>query len=71
MNLFAKLRAYGRVLRGGRRNRSDLSRRLLRRPQILLGVTAYELALLGSSAVDGGIKSLASIKAASRVGCLF
>jgi len=71
MKLFAKLRAYASVLRRGRRNRSDLSRRLLRRPQILLGVTAYELALLGSSSVDGEIKSLASIKAASLVGCSF
>jgi len=70
MKLFAKLRAYASVLRRGRRNRSDLSR-LLRRPQILLGVTAYELALLGSSSVDGEIKSLASIKAASLVGCSF
>jgi hypothetical protein len=67
-----KLRAYGKTLAGARYDEApDLLRLLLKRPAILMGVGAYETALLASSKADSRLKTLASIKTSSLVGCPF
>ena len=67
-----KLRAYGKTLAGARYDEApDLLRLLLKRPAILMGISAYETALLVSSKVDSRLKALASIKTGSLVGCPF
>lgn len=67
-----KLRAYGKILAKARYGEApDLSRLLLKRPAILMGISAYETALLVSSRVDSRLKALASIKTGSLVGCPF
>jgi hypothetical protein len=72
MGLLAKTRAYIRVLRRpSYRRPPELVRLLARRPQIGLGVSAYETALLASGRVDARLKSLAAIKTGSLVGCPF
>jgi hypothetical protein len=46
--------------------------RLLRqRPALLLGVNAFETALLASGRVEGRIKALASVKTSALIGCPF
>ena len=47
----------------------DLLRLLLKRPAILVGVSAFETALLASGKTDGRLKALASVKTSSLVGC--
>ncbi len=72
MRLLDKARAYGKVLRNAHYDGvPDLVRLLRRRPLLLAAVSAYESALLGSSRVDGRLKSLAAIKASSLIGCPF
>jgi hypothetical protein len=72
MRWLDKARAYGRVFRNTHYDGvPDLVRVLRRRPLILAGVSAYETALMGSSRVDGRLKSLATIKASSLIGCPF
>ena len=67
-----KLRAYGKTLAGARYDEvPDLLRLLLKRPPVLMGVGAYETALLVSSKLDSRLKALASIKTGSLVGCPF
>ena len=67
-----KVRAYARVLARARsRQVPDLLRLLVRRPAILTAVSAYETALLVSGRVDSRLKSLASIKSGSLIGCPF
>jgi hypothetical protein len=67
-----RLRAYGKTLAGARYDGvPDLLRLLLKRPAILMGMSAYETALLASSKVDSRLKALASIKTGSLVGCPF
>ena len=67
-----KLCAYGKTFVSARYDEApDLSRLLLKRPAILMGVGAYETALLVSSKVDSRLKALASIKTGSLVGCPF
>lgn len=69
--LLAKLRAYGKVLPRAKRNRTDLYRLLAKRPAVGMGVQAMEVGQLLSGRVDSGLKALAAIKAASRIGCPF
>jgi hypothetical protein len=70
MGLIARFRALLRVLR--RKKRPMETVRLLRqRPALLLGVNAFETALLASGRVDGRIKALASIKTSALIGCPF
>lgn len=71
MALLGKLRAYSRVLPRAKRNRTDLYRLLAKRPFVGMGVQAMEMAQLLSGRVDGRLKTLAGIKAASRIGCPF
>ena len=68
--LIQKLRALNSVMaraRGG--PTPDVMRLLQQRPAILLGVVAYELALVASNRVDSRLKVLAGLKAAALVGC--
>jgi len=67
-----KLRAYGKAFAGARYDEvPDLFRLLLTRPAILMGVGAYEATLLVSGKADARLKTLASIKASSLIGCPF
>ncbi len=67
-----KLRAYGKVVVRVRSRRvPDLLRLLAKRPAILVGMSAYETALLASGQVETRLKTLAQIKAASLIGCPF
>lgn len=54
-----------------RRNRLDLLRALVRRPQLLVGSGLYELAILTSARVETRLKVLAEVKAAALVACEF
>jgi AhpD family alkylhydroperoxidase len=69
VNLLSQIRSYRTVLPSAQRNRLDLLRWLRRRPQILAGTAAYEMALLGSARVDPRLKELAELKAAALVTC--
>lgn len=60
-----------RVLAKARRNRLDLLRALIRRPQLLIGTTVYELSIALSARVDPRLKVLAELKAAALVTCEF
>ncbi len=67
-----KLRAYAKVVVRVRSRRvPDLLRLLAKRPAILVGMSAYETALLASGQVETRLKTLAQIKAASLIGCPF
>ena len=57
------------VLLKARRNRFDLVRALVRRPQLLVGVGLYELAIGLSALVEPKLKVLAETKAAAIVAC--
>ena len=70
MRVLAKLKAYAQVMRSAKRP-LEVLRLLRRRPALLLGVNAYELALLASSRVDTRLKALAQIKTSALVGCPF
>ncbi len=70
MGLIGRFRALLRVLR--RKKRPMETVRLLRqRPALLLGVNAFETALLASGRVEGRIKALASVKTSALIGCPF
>ena len=71
MRFTQRLTAYLRVTPGARRNRLDLTRYLVRRPAIAVGVGTYELGLLLSNRVETRTKALAALKTASLVGCEF
>jgi hypothetical protein len=59
-----------RVMR--RKKRPMEGVRLLRqRPALLLGVNAFETALLASGRVPGRIKALARVKTSALIGCPF
>jgi hypothetical protein len=62
MRVLDKLKAYARVMRSAKRP-LEVLRLLRRRPALLIGVNAYELALLASSRVDTRLKAL--------IGCPF
>ena len=67
-----KLRAYAKTFARPRYDEApDLFRLLLKRPAILTGMSAYEIALLVSGKTDSRLKALASIKTGSLVGCPF
>jgi hypothetical protein len=70
MEIIAKVKAYGRVMR--RRKRPlELLRLLRRRPALMMAVNVYETALLVSGRVDARLKALAQIKTSALVGCPF
>jgi len=70
MPLFGKLKAYGAVMRRAKRPMGHM-RLLRRRPALLLGVNAFETALLASGRVEARLKALAQIKTSALIGCPF
>lgn len=67
-----KVRAYGKIFARTRYRRvPDLLRLLVKRPSILAAVGTYETALFASNRIDSRLKTLASIKTSSLVGCPF
>jgi len=70
MGLFAKLKAYAGVFRQAKRP-MDTARLLRQRKALMLGVSAFEAAMLASSRVDARLKALAQIKTAALIGCPF
>lgn len=72
MKRFArKVAVYLRVLPRARRNRLDLVERMIRRPQLLAGIGAYELGLFTSNRVEERLKLLAQLRVSSLIGCPF
>ena len=70
MGLIARFVALVRVMR--RKKRPIDTLRLLRhRPALLLGMNAFETALLASGRVESHLKALAQIKTSALVGCPF
>ncbi len=68
--LIKKLRMYRRLFARAR-GRPALAGLLAKRRAIMLAVGAYELALIASNRVDSRLKTLASIKTSSLIGCPF
>lgn len=72
MGFLARLRTYAGVMSGRDRGRPIETMRLLRkRPALMMGVNAFELAQMASGSVDARLKSLAQIKTSALVGCPF
>lgn len=72
MGFLAKIKAYAGVLNGRAEKRPiDYLPLLRRRPALLVGVNAFELAQLASGRVDPRLKALAQIKTSALVGCPF
>ena len=72
MGMFQKLRMYSRVMRGRKTNGPLETLRLLRRrPALLLGVNAFEMAQMACGRVEARLKALAQIKTSALVGCPF
>lgn len=71
MRALARIWNYLIVLGKARRNRSDLPRWMVRRPQLLVATGIYETALLLSNRLDPKLKELAELKVASLVTCEF
>ncbi len=71
MKLLRKLKAYARVLPRANRNRSDLTRHLVRRPLLGWAVGTYESAVFLSNSLDGRTKALATTRVSSLIGCPF
>ena len=69
MSVARQLRSYLAVLPKARRNRVDLLRRLIRRPQVLAANAGYEVALLFSAKTDPRLKALAELKAGTLISC--
>lgn len=69
--LTARAAAYLRVLSRARRNRTDLLRWMVRRPQILGGIGAYETGFFLANRADPRLKALAGLRASSLIGCPF
>ena len=67
----AKVAVYLRVLPRARRKRLDLVDRMIRRPQLLAGIGAYEVALFTSNRAEGRLKLLAQLRVSSLIGCPF
>lgn len=71
MRALRQLATVLRTLTRARRNRTDLLRALVRRPQLLVGTGAFELGLVLSARVDPHLKALVNVRAASLIGCEF
>ncbi len=67
----AKVAVYLRVLPRARRKRLDLVSWLVRRPQILAGIGAYEGALFVANRAEDRLKLLAQLRVSSLIGCPF
>ncbi|MBB3036788.1 carboxymuconolactone decarboxylase family protein [Hoyosella altamirensis] len=71
MRALRRIWNYLVVLRLARRNKSDLARWMIRRPQLLAATGLYETSLLFSNRVDPALKELAELKVATLVTCEF
>ncbi|MFI9506474.1 carboxymuconolactone decarboxylase family protein [Nocardia sp. NPDC052566] len=71
MRAFTRIWHYLQAFRQAKRNRSDLTGWLVRRPQLLSATMAYETALLFSNRLDPRLKELAELKTAGLVSCEF
>ena len=71
MKLLHKLRVYARVLPKAKRNRSDLTKHLVRRPALGWAVSTYETAVVLSNALDLRTKTLATTRVSALIGCPF
>ncbi len=71
MHITEKIRAYAGLASRARQNRFDLSRQIVRRPGIAIGLGTYEVGLFASARLDNRLKTLASIKTSSMIGCEF
>lgn len=70
MGFINRLTALSRVMR--RKKRPIATLQLLRkRPALLLGVNAFETALLASGRAPSRLKALAQIKTSALIGCPF
>jgi hypothetical protein len=66
-----KIRAYAQVLPRAKRNHTDLIRWMVRRPQLLAGIGAYEAGLFTAARAGDRAKSLAQLRVSSLIGCPF
>lgn len=69
MRVLNQIRTNLKVLRTAKRNRLDLVRALIRRPQLLAGTAGFEMGIVLSASVDPRLKVLAELKVASIVAC--
>ncbi len=67
----AKVRAYARVLPRARRNRTDLVRWMVRRPQLLAAIGIYEGLFFTAGRATMRHKALAQLRTSSLIGCPF
>jgi hypothetical protein len=70
MGLIARFRIFLRVMRR-RKRPMDAMRLLRRRPALLVGVSAFETALMASGRAPTRPKALATIKTSALIGCPF
>ncbi|MFI6171792.1 carboxymuconolactone decarboxylase family protein [Nocardia sp. NPDC051052] len=71
MRALTRIRHYLKAVRQAKRNRSDLTGWLLRRPQLLFSTMVFESALLFTNRLDPKLKELAELKTAGLVNCEF
>lgn len=71
MRALKRIWSHLRVLAKARRNKTDLLRWLIRRPQLFVGVGVYETGLLLANRAESRYKLLATSKAAAMVNCEF
>ncbi|HEU5267881.1 MAG TPA: carboxymuconolactone decarboxylase family protein [Jatrophihabitans sp.] len=69
MGVFSQAGTFARVLPQARRNRTDLLRWLVHRPQLLAANGGYETALLMSGRMPSRLKVLAELKAGTLITC--
>jgi alkylhydroperoxidase family enzyme len=70
MGFVGRWMAFLRVMRRKKRP-MDALRLLRQRPALLLGVNAFETALMASGRVPGRLKALARVKTSALIGCPF
>jgi hypothetical protein len=70
MGFVARWMAFLRVMRRKKRP-VDAVRLLRQRPALLLGVNAFEMALMASGRVPGRLKALVRVKTSALIGCRF
>ncbi len=69
MRVLHQIAGHLAVFARARRNRVDLVRAMIRRPQLLLAIAVYEVAGGMSARVDTRLKILAELKVAALVNC--
>jgi hypothetical protein len=69
VKLLRKVVAYVRVLRSAKRNKTDLTKYVARRPAIAAAIAGYETAIFFSNRMDTRAKTLATVRTSSLIGC--